>query len=49
MFNSQVDIEIDKLQHESDNLDYQLDMVNKKLTTLHGQNQVLSTNEKHIN
>ena len=49
MFNSQVDIEIDKLQHESDNLDYQLDMVNKKLTTLHGEIQVLSTNEKQIN
>ena len=49
MFNSQVDIEIDKLQHESDNLDYQLDMVNKKLTTLHGEIQVLRTNEKQIN
>ena len=49
VFNSQIDIEIDKLQHESDNLDYQLDMINQKLTTLHGEIQVLKTTESQIN
>ena len=49
MFNSQVEIEIDKLQNNQDDLDYQLDMVSKKLTTLHGEIQVLRTNEKQIN
>ena len=49
MFNSQVEIEIEKLQSNDDDLDYQLDMVSKKLTTLHGDIQVLRTNEKQIN
>jgi len=49
MFNSQVDIEIDKLQNENDDLDYQIDMVGKKLTTLYGDIQVLKTKEKQIN
>ena len=49
MFNSQVEIEIDKLQNESDDLDYQLDVVGSKLTSLHGDIQVLKTKEKQIN
>lgn len=49
MFNSQVEIEIDKLQNNQDDLDYQLDMISKKLTSLHGEIQVLRTKEKQIN
>tara|TARA_B100000287_G_scaffold167943_1_gene158456 strand:- start:82 stop:2694 length:2613 start_codon:yes stop_codon:yes gene_type:complete len=49
IFNSQIDINLDNLQSNSDDLDYQLDVVGKKLTTLHGQIQVLKTKEKQIN
>jgi len=49
VFNSQVESEIDKLQTNNDDLDYQLDMVAKKLTTLHGDIQVLKTKETQIN
>ena len=49
LFNSQVEVEIDKLQNNGDDLDYQIDMVSKKLTTLHGEIQVLKTKEKQIN
>ena len=49
LFNSQVEVEIDKLQNNGDDLDYQVDMVSKKLTTLHGEIQVLKTKEKQIN
>ena len=48
LFNSQVEVEIDKLQNNGDDLDYQLDMVSKKLTTLYGNIQVLKTKEKQI-
>ena len=49
VFNSQIESEIDKLQTNNDDLDYQLDMVAKKLTTLHGDIQVLKTKETQIN
>ena len=49
LFNSQVEVEIDKLQNDGDDLDYQIDMVSKKLTTLYGNIQVLKTKEKQIN
>jgi len=49
IFNSQIDLNLDNLQSNSDDLDYQLDVVGKKLTTLHGQIQVLKTKEKQIN
>jgi DNA repair exonuclease SbcCD ATPase subunit len=49
LFNSQVEAEIDKLQNNGDDLDYQVDVVSKKLTTLHGEIQVLKTKEKQIN
>ena len=49
IFNSQIETEIDNLQNQNDDLDYQLDMLTKKLTTLYGDIQVLKTNEKQIN
>ena len=49
VFNSQIETEIDNLQNQNDDLDYQLDMLTKKLTTLYGDIQVLKTNEKQIN
>ena len=49
VFNSQIEAEIDNLQNQNDDLDYQLDMLTKKLTTLYGNIQVLKTNEKQIN
>jgi DNA repair exonuclease SbcCD ATPase subunit len=49
IFNQQVEVEIDKLQNNSDDLDYQLDTLNSKITNLHGDIQVLKTKEKQIN
>ena len=49
IFNQQVEVEIDKLQNNSDDLDYQLDTLNSKITNLHGEIQVLKTKEKQIN
>ena len=49
LFNSQIELSLDTLQSNNDDLDYQLDVVGKKLTTLHGQIQVLKTKEKQIN
>ena len=49
LFNSQIELSLDNLQSNNDDLDYQLDVVGKKLTTLHGQIQVLKTKEKQIN
>ena len=49
IFNSQIELSLDNLQSNNDDLDYQLDVVSKKLTSLHGQIQVLKTTEKQIN
>ena len=49
IFNQQVEVEIDKLQTNNDDLDYQLDMASQKLTKLHGEIQVLKTKENQIN
>ena len=49
LFNSQIEIQIDNLQNQSDDFDYQLDTLTKKLPTLYGDIQVLKTNEKQIN
>ena len=49
VFNSQIESELDNLQNQSDDLDYQLDTLTKKLTTIYGDIQVLKTNEKQIN
>ena len=49
LFNSQVEIEIDKLSTSQDELDYQIDIVSQKLTKLHGEIQVLKTRENQIN
>ena len=49
IFNQQVEVEIDKLQNNSDDLDYQLDTLNSKITNLHGEIQVLKTKENQIN
>ena len=49
IFNTQVEVELERLQNDSSDLDYQLDTVGKKLTTLHGEIQVLKTKEKQIN
>ena len=49
VFNQQVELEIEKLQNNQDDLEYQLDVVGKKLTTLHGDIQVLKTKENQIN
>jgi len=49
IFNSQIDLNLDNLQRNNDDLDYQLDMISKKLTTLHGNIQVLKTKEQQIN
>ena len=49
IFNSQIELSLDNLQSNNDDLDYQLDVVGKKLTSLHGEIQVLKTKEKRIN
>ena len=49
IFNSQIELSLDNLQSNNDDLDYQLDVVGKKLTSLHGEIQVLKTKEKQIN
>ena len=49
LFNSEIENELEKLQNQSDDLDYQMDMLAKKSTTLHGEIQVLKTKEKQIN
>ena len=36
------------LQNNNDDLDYQIDILTQKLTTLHGEIQVLETNRKNI-
>jgi DNA repair exonuclease SbcCD ATPase subunit len=49
LFNTEIENELDKLQNQNDDLDYQMDMLSKKSTTLHGEIQVLKTKEKQIN
>ena len=49
LFNTEIENELEKLQNQSDDLDYQMDMLAKKSTTLHGEIQVLKTKEKQIN
>jgi len=49
IFNSQIELSLDNLQSNNDDLDYQLDVVGKKLTSIHGEIQVLRTKEKQIN
>ena len=49
LFNTEVENELDKLQNQNDDLDYQMDMLAKKSTTLHGEIQVLKTKENQIN
>ena len=48
-FNSQIEIEIDKLQNENSNLEYQLDGVSTKVRKLYADIKVLKTNENNIN
>jgi len=48
-FNSQIEIEIDKLQNENSNLEYQLDSVSTKVKKLYADIKVLKTNENSIN
>ena len=48
VYNQQIENEIDKLQNNNDDLDYQIDILTQKLTTLHGEIQVLETNRKNI-
>jgi DNA repair exonuclease SbcCD ATPase subunit len=49
IFNSQIELSLDNLQSNNDDLDYQLDVISKKLTSLHGEIQVLKTKENQIN
>ena len=49
LFNSQIESEIDNLQNQSDNLDYQLDTVSNKVKKLYFDIKVLKTNEENIN
>jgi DNA repair exonuclease SbcCD ATPase subunit len=49
VFNEQIAQAIDHLQNNNDDLDYQLDMVSKKLTSIHGDIKVLKTKENQIN
>tara|TARA_R100001463_G_scaffold41335_3_gene87220 strand:+ start:3344 stop:6505 length:3162 start_codon:yes stop_codon:yes gene_type:complete len=49
VFNEQILQEIDNLENHQTDLDYQLGVVGKKITTLHGEIQVHKTNEKQIN
>ena len=49
VFNEQIAQAIDHLQNNNDDLDYQLDMVSKKLTSIHGDIKVLKTKETQIN
>ena len=49
VFNEQILQEIDKMENYQNDLDYQLGVVGKKVTTLHGEIQVLKTKEKTIN
>ena len=48
LFNSQIESEIDNLQNQSDNLDYQLDTVSNKVKS-YIDIKVLKTNEENIN
>ena len=48
VFNEQIAQAIDHLQNNNDDLDYQLDMVSKKLTSIHGDIKVLKTKETQI-
>jgi DNA repair exonuclease SbcCD ATPase subunit len=48
VYNQQIESEIDNLQNTNTDLSYQIDTLNKKLITLHGQLQVLSTNSQTI-
>ena len=48
VYNQQIESEIDTLQNTNTDLSYQIDTLNKKLITLHGQLQVLSTNSQTI-
>ena len=43
VFNEQILQEIDKMENYQNDLDYQLGVVGKKVTTLHGEIQVLKT------
>ena len=49
LFNSQIESEIDNLQNQSDNLDYQLDTVSNKVKKLYADIKVLKTKEENIN
>ena len=49
VFNEQIAQAIDHLQNNNDDLDYQLDMISKKLTSIHGDIKVLKTKENQIN
>ena len=49
LFNSQIESEVENLQNQSDNLDYQLDTVSNKVKKLYADIKVLKTNEENIN
>ena len=49
VFNEQILQEIDNLENHQTDLDYQLGVVGKKVTTLHGEIQVLKNKENQIN
>ena len=48
VYNQQIENEIETLQISNTDLEYQIDTLNKKLTTLYGELQVLETNRKNI-
>ena len=48
VYNQQLETEIDNLQNNNNDLEYQIDTLNKKMTTLHGELQVLATNRRTI-
>jgi len=48
VYNKQIEFEIDKLKDSVDDLSYQIDVLDKKLQTIHGEIKVCQTNKKYI-
>ena len=48
VYNKQIEEEIETLRNSVDDLDYQVDTIDKKIQTIHGEIQINRTNKKNI-
>jgi len=48
VYNKQIEEEIETLRNSVDDLDYQVDIIDKKIQTIHGEIQINRTNKKNI-